>query len=172
MRPDSEWCPSPNFKAAAGRKITCVVMHATATDGIDSPRRWLCDPASQASAHYLIGKTGHVLHLVREENVAWHAGYSAWKGRQFVNAFSVGIELVNRNDGVDEYPEDQLAAAAELVAAICRDHGVRLEDVVGHVDVVDGQTPEEKAERLRLHSDPRGFPWADFRGRLAAAGIS
>lgn len=162
MRPASEWCPSPNFKVVTpDRKITCIVIHATATAGIDSPRAWLCNPASKVSAHWLIGRTGVILHLVHEVNVAWHAGQSSWKGQGGVNAFSIGIEIVNANDGIMEYPEDQISALVSLVSAICKERGIKQEDVVGHLDIAPGRK-----------TDPAGFPWGDFRGRLAAAGIA
>ena len=161
-------CPSPNFRAVdPGRKVTCVVIHATATAALASPKAWLCNPESKVSAHYLIDVDGAALALVDENDVAWHAGESWWKGLPNVNNFSVGIELVNPNDGQTPYPEPQLAACAALVRAICADHGIGPEDVTGHVNIVAGKTPEEKAERLKLHSDPRGFPWDDFRARLA-----
>lgn len=157
-RPDSEWCPSPNFLSVPpGRKVTCVVIHATATSGLDSPKEWLCNPNSKVSAHYLIGRTGVILHLVHESNVAWHAGDSEWRGQSGVNRFSVGIELVNSNDGQMEYPNDQLAAAAELVRAICADHGIKPQDVVGHADIAPGRK-----------TDPAAFPWDDFRMRLVS----
>lgn len=161
QRPDSDWTPSPNFHQASGRKITCVVMHDTASHGVESPKEWLCDPTSKVSAHYLIGKDGKIYHLVHESNIAWHAGESTWREQSNVNEFSVGVELENTNDGQDPYPEEQLAAATALVVAICKDYGVKLADVVGHLDVAPGRK-----------TDPAGFPWDDFRGRLTAAGIS
>lgn len=159
MRPVIEWCPSPNFKAVTpDRKITCIVIHATATSGIDSPRDWLCSPESKVSAHYLIGRTGLILNLVHETNIAWHAGESEWKGKKGVNAFSIGIELVNSNDGIMEYPEDQLMSCADLVSAICQERGIKTEDVVGHLDVAPGRK-----------TDPAGFPWPQFREMLELA---
>jgi N-acetylmuramoyl-L-alanine amidase len=152
---------SPNFKKPASpRAITCVVIHSTATTGIDSPKRWLCDPESKASAHYLIGQDGHVLQLVDEKNIAWHAGESEWRGKHAVNAFSVGIELVNANDGKDKYPAAQFEACASLTALICKEYGVALEDVVGHKDVAPGRK-----------TDPAGFPWDDFKIRLFELGV-
>jgi N-acetyl-anhydromuramyl-L-alanine amidase AmpD len=171
-RPPSTWTPSPNFRACApGRPITCVVIHATATAGADSPRAWLCDPKSQVSAHYLIDPAGAIWHLVHEQDIAWHCNPSIWRGQTGVNAFSVGIELVNPNDGATPYPQAQLEACADLAAAICLEHGIRLEDVVGHVDVVHGATPEETARLLRDHSDPKGLPWDVFRALLRARGV-
>lgn len=159
-RPASIWCPSPNFLSApAGRKVTCVVIHATETAGLDSPKAWLTNPESKVSAHYLIGTDGTIYHLVHEANVAYHAGESVWKGVEWVNHFSVGIELVNLNDGVAPYPEAQLAACAALVAAVCEDHGVAPEDVVGHRDIAPGRKTDPGA----------AFPWDAFRARLKPA---
>lgn len=156
VRPATQWCPSPNFRHAEGRKVTCVIIHATATSGLDSPKEWLCDQASRVSAHYLIGLDGKILHLVHESNIAWHAGESEWCGKDDVNAFSVGIELVNSNDGKMPYPEAQLSACASLVKDICADYSIKMEDVIGHMDIAPGRK-----------TDPADFPWEDFRSRLA-----
>lgn len=155
-------CPSPNFKpkAVGERKITCIVIHATATSGISSPREWLCNPASRVSAHYLIGKDGVILQLVEEKDVSWHAGESEWKGQEFVNGFSIGIELVNANDAKDPYPQEQLDVCVKLVAAICKDYGIACCDVVGHRDIAPGRK-----------TDPARFPFDEFRMRLADLGI-
>jgi len=156
QRPPAIPHPSPNFKSAPGRRPTCVVIHATATEELTSPLTWLCAPKSKVSAHYLIDKNGMVYKLVHEEDVAWHAGVSFWQGRSGVNAFSIGIELVNRNDGVDPYPEPQQAACAQLTRAICAEYGIAPHDVIGHRDVAPGRK-----------NDPLGLDLYEFRQRLA-----
>lgn len=147
---------SPNQRSAPGRRPTCVVIHATATPGLASPLEWLCNPASEVSAHYLIDAMGMVYQLVHEQDIAWHAGVSFWQGKANVNAFSIGIELVNANDGIMPYPEAQVAACAQLVRAICSDYDIKSQDVIGHADIAPGRK-----------NDPLGFNWADFRARLA-----
>ena len=72
-----------------------------------------------------------------------------------VNAYSVGIELVNPND-FTPYPEAQLTSCAALVRAICAEHGIAHANVVGHADVAPGRK-----------TDPAGFDWPRFRGMLA-----
>lgn len=162
MRDNVELCPSPNFRKAVGsRPITCVIIHATATSGIDSPKAWLCNPESKVSAHYLIGKDGKTYQLVAENDIAWHAGESAWRGKNNVNAFSIGIELVNANDEKDPYPESQVETCAQLVAAICNGNGIACQDVVGHKDIAPGRK-----------TDPAGFPFDDFRMRLIELGVA
>ncbi len=78
-----------------------------------------------------------------------------------MNAFSIGIELVNANDGIMAYPEPQIEACRALVGAICRERKIKCDDVVGHFDVAPGRK-----------TDPAGFPFDDFRARLYKDGVS
>lgn len=161
QRPAAIPYPSPNFKSAPGRQVTCVIIHATA-GGLAGSLAEMCDPKPAApdkrvSAHYCIDRDGTVYKLVHEDDIAWHAGQSFWQGRSGVNAFSIGIELVNMNDGIDPYPEPQLAAAAQLTRAICAERGIPASEVVGHQDIAPG----------RKHDPGPQFPWAAFRARLA-----
>lgn len=150
-RPDSAWTPSPNFHKGRSKPISCVVIHATATAAVGSPKEWLCDPASKVSAHYLIDRDGSIYHLVHESDIAWHAGQSEWNHEHNVNDFSVGIELVNSNDGVSEYPEPQLASCASLVKAMMLDYNITVNNIVGHRDIAPGRK-----------TDPAAFPWGTF----------
>lgn len=161
-RPTSFWLPSANFTPHdVGRQISCIILHATATIGKESPLNWLRSPESKVSAHYLIDELGMIFGLVDESNIAWHAGKSEWDNRQNVNNFSIGIELVNPNDGKTEYPFAQLNACADLVAPICKDHNIPIKAVVGHVDIAPGRK-----------NDPLGFPWDQFRGMLIDRGLA
>jgi N-acetylmuramoyl-L-alanine amidase len=155
IRPTSTWFPSPNYRTGRSKPITCVVIHATATAAIESPRDWLSNPASKVSAHYLIGTDGAIYHMVHESDTAWHAGESEWRGEKNVNDFGIGIELVNSNDGKMAYPEAQLISCAALVKDICSDYKIEFENVIGHLDIAPGRK-----------TDPAGFPWDDFRARL------
>lgn len=161
-RPPSTERLSPNFTPRdPGRAILCVIIHATATLQKESPLDYLCNPDSKVSAHYLIDPLGMIYHLVHEQNVAWHAGISEWDGQAEVNHFSIGIELVNPNDGKAEYPKDQLISCADLVADICKDNKLPARCVIGHADIAPGRK-----------TDPAGFPWDDFRAMLVLRGIA
>ena len=72
---------SPNFpkKMRARREIKFVIIHYTGMQSeIESIKR-LKNPKHQVSCHYLITRKGKVIQMVRESNVAWHAGRSKWK---------------------------------------------------------------------------------------------
>lgn len=158
-RPDSVWTPSPNFRSPRRKPVSVVVLHATA-GGFAGALQTLTDPApdnpdGRVSAHYLIDTDGRIFHLVHESDEAWHAGVSEWAGVSNVNDFSVGIELVNPNDGATPYAPAQIAAAAALVKAICSDYLIEPQNVVGHLDIAPGRK-----------TDPAAFAWEDFRNRL------
>jgi len=161
MRENVLWIPSPNFRTPKPpRGITLIVLHATETAGIQSPLDWLRNKKSKASAHYLIGKDGIVFQLVDEIDITWHAGISAWKGQIAVNNFSIGIELVNLNNGKDSWPDDQIRSCARISAGICKDHKLSADSIVGHFQISPGRK-----------TDPVNFPWEDFHGKLINLGV-
>lgn len=165
-----EECPSPNYWPDPDRRVKALIIHATATPGIESPKGWLCDPKAGASAHWLVGRDGRILRLVPEEHIAWHAGVSEWRGlngkqvgarwRAGLNPWSVGFELVNDLKEQD-YPLAQRAAAAGIVAASAKRWGLRVEHVVGHEDIAPGR---------KFDPGPK-WPWGEFRDMLADLGV-
>ena len=133
-----------------------VVLHYTAMDDAGRAGDWLCNPESEVSAHWLIGRDGTVVALVPEERRAWHAGAGGWGEVTDVNSRSIGIEL--DNDGSAEFPEAQVAALERLLAGILRRWAIPPERVIGHSDMAPGR---------KIDPGPR-FPWA----RLAEAGLA
>lgn len=72
-----------------------LVIHYTASHGLDDTLDWFTDPESRTSAHFVVGRDGRIVQLVPLDRRAWHAGDSAWQGRVGMNAHAIGIELVN-----------------------------------------------------------------------------
>lgn len=85
---------------AAYPRVKVLVIHYTADD-FDVSLATLTD--NQVSSHYLIpqqpplyqGKP-RIWQLVPEQDLAWHAGISFWRGSTRINDTSIGIELENR----------------------------------------------------------------------------
>ena len=129
---------SPNFQPRpAGTEIDMLVIHYTGMRSAGAALERLCDPGSEVSAHYLIDEAGEVFALVDEENRAWHAGVSSWRGEPNVNSRSIGIELVNPGHefGYRPFPVAQMAALADLAQGIVARWGIPARNVVGHSDV-------------------------------------
>lgn len=151
--------PSPNFDARK-HVVDTVVLHYTGMKTGEEALARLCDPAAGVSAHYLVEEGGRVFRLVAEENRAWHAGISAWKGEGEINARSVGVEIVNPGHewGYRAFPAAQIDSVVALLKDIRARHGVSPARILAHSDVAPARKddPGEK------------FPWA----RLAAEGLA
>ncbi len=112
----------------------------------------------RVSAHYVLAEDGTAYRLVPEERTAWHAGKSWWRGREALNATSIGIEIVNLQGDRHDYPSRQIEALIELCHGILKRHpAIAARNVVGHSDV---------APRRKIDPGTR-FPWRT----LAEAGI-
>jgi N-acetyl-anhydromuramyl-L-alanine amidase AmpD len=160
-QPPIQWAGSPNFNQRRSPKdITAVVIHSTANNRLQGVIDWFNNPNSQVSAHYTIGKDGKIVQHVRDTDRAWHAGQSVWKGRNSCNDYTIGIELVNLNDGQDPYPEAQHRANVALCAYLCYIHKIKVDDIMGHLDIA--LPPGRK-------SDPRGYDLNRLRREVSAA---
>ena len=64
-----EISPSPNRRSPRRMPVELLVLHATA-GAFDGALTWLCkgDRPNPTSAHYLVGKTGRTVRLVRHRD--------------------------------------------------------------------------------------------------------
>ncbi len=179
--------PSPNHGERRGRWAESgpdlLLLHYTgmpAGRGMSMAERairWLTNPVSEVSAHYVVGEDGGITQLVPESRRAWHAGRSSWAGEEDVNSASIGIEIahpghwwdlsglpdrdpaepVQTHPGYGDFPDRQIAAVIALARDILARHRIPADRVLAHSDVAPGRKrdPGEK------------FPWK----RLAEAGI-
>lgn len=84
---------SPNCAGAIDHKY--IVIHYTAGVTARSAELTFANRAAKASAHLIIDRDGEILQMVPFNVRAWHAGVSRWRGLDGLNAYSIGIELVN-----------------------------------------------------------------------------
>lgn len=140
-----------------------IILHYTSTD---LPRSLQLLSGRDVSSHYLIGESPATIYrLVDENRRAWHAGESEWNGRTWLNATSIGIELVNRGyvESADgrrlwyPYSEEQIDALVVLLKVIMARHDLKPGAIIGHSDIA----PQRKVDPGPL------FPWK----RLAEEGL-
>ncbi|WP_345285767.1 N-acetylmuramoyl-L-alanine amidase [Streptomyces gulbargensis] len=89
------------------------------------------DPLHGAATHYVVRKDGHVAQMVRELDVAFHAG------NRDMNERSIGIEHEGFVDRPEDFTAAMYAGSARLTADICARHGIPVdrEHIIGHVEV-------------------------------------
>ena len=143
------------FSKSSGRKIDTVVIHSTynALGGDPFSVSKIIDiyKSYGVSPHYLVARDGTVYRMVEEKNIAYHAGDSEMPdGRKNVNAFSIGIEVIGKDDGG---PSDaQYDALKKLLADI--ETRQTIKHILGHSDIAPGRK-----------SDPWGFNWKKIGGK-------
>ncbi len=149
------WIQSPNFgPRPKDAVVDTIVVHSTVIPTLLQTVEAFCRANSQVSAHFTIGKDGSIVENVSTFDRAWHAGVSKDKeGRTNLNNFSVGIELVNLNDGKDPYPDQQVLSLRYLILALKRRFPLKYVTSHEYIAVPHGRK-----------SDPLGFPWASLEG--------
>lgn len=85
---------SPNYSAGLFQPEG-IIIHFTAGYSAESSADWMRNPASKASAHFVVGKMGEIIQLVDLNKKAWHAGASVWKEKSGASSYTFGIEVDN-----------------------------------------------------------------------------
>lgn len=137
-KPSMTWKASPNYSVKPNREISAIILHHTATFNGKIDLEWLCNHEAKVSAHYLIDMDGTIYNLVEEKNVAWHAGVSELHGRQYVNNFSLGIEVVG-DTNKKEFTAEQYKSIVELVKYLLQKYNVKPESIVSHREISPGR---------------------------------
>lgn len=137
-----------SWLASRARKVppSTIVLHATAGSSLGGAVSTL--KIKGLSYHYLIEKNGQITKCVPTGRVAFHAGKSVGPQGENCNSYSIGVSLVNLNNGKDPYPQAQVAACADLCKELA-DAIPSLRWLTCHYSVSPGRK-----------TDPRGFPAA------------
>jgi AmpD protein len=164
--------PSPNFSSRNGEQVDMIVIHIASLPAGEFGTGYVLDlflnrldlaahpsfkelEGLKVSTHYFIDWKGKVIELVDPDQAAWHAGVSAFEGREGCNTFSIGIELEGTPD--HRITERQYQVLKGLCLLLMeRFPLITLERIVGHSDIAPGR----KADPGPL------FPWQRFRDAL------
>ena len=151
MKITLELSPNHSKKRRLKRDIKFVIIHYTGMQSeIESLNR-LKDLKYKVSCHYIISRKGEVTQMVREKNIAWHAGKSKWKKFKNLNNYSIGIELVNKGHqfGYQNFTRQQIFSLIKLCNKIKKKYLIKKENFLGHSDIAP----------LRKVDPGEKFPW-------------
>ncbi len=162
---------SPNFsrKNRKLREIKFVIIHYTGMQSeIESIKR-LKNQKSKVSCHYLINRKGLIFQMVKDKNIAWHAGKSRWKNFINLNKNSLGIELVNKGHqfGYQNFTKDQITSLIKLCKKLKKKYKIKTENFLGHSDIAPLRKidPGQKFPWKRLSQHKIGR-WYSFRNAI------
>ena len=120
---------------------------------IESIKR-LKNPKFKVSCHYLINRNRKIFQMVKEKNIAWHAGKSKWKKFNKINENSIGIELVNKGHqfGYQNFSKFQIKSLIWLCKKLKKKYNIKSENFLGHSDIAP----------LRKIDPGEKFPWKNL----------
>lgn len=128
------------FSPSKERKIDAIILHSSYNvlggDEYDFDKIILEYKQYGVAPHYVIDRKGKIFRLVKDNNIAYHAGESKVPdGRTGVNNFSIGIEIVNSEK--DNFTSNQYAAINELIAFLKDEYKIKY--VLGHDQIAPGR---------------------------------
>lgn len=112
----------------------------------------------RVSAHGCIFRDGTITQYVPFNRRAWHAGKSAFEGRETCNDYSIGIEL----EGCDDEPftDAQYATLGEATRALLAAYPqLSAERIAGHADIAPGRKTDPGPQ----------FDWSRYRALIHAS---
>ena len=153
--PRAVWRPADksnytNSNREASYDITKVVIHV-AEGSYSGTISWFKNSNADASSHYVVSRKGGISQCVRNEDIAWHAGW--WK----TNTHSIGIEHAGRVDNPNSFTRRMYRASARLTAWCCKKHRIPVDrdHIIGHREVPGCPGP---GGGVNCHTDP-GKHW-------------
>ena len=151
MKIISNYSINHSRKIRSKKRIKFVIIHYTGMQSeIESIKR-LKNPKAKVSCHYFINRRGNVIQIVKDLNIAWHAGKSKWKNFSNLNNNSLGIELVNKGHdyGYQNFSNLQIKSLIKLCKILKKKYAIKKENFLGHSDIAP----------LRKKDPGEKFPW-------------
>ncbi len=134
--------------------IKFIIIHYTGMKKESKAIQRLIDFKSKVSAHYFIKNNGNIINLVPELYEAWHAGQSCWQKINFLNKYSIGIEIHNPGHyhGYKPFASKQIFSLKKLLKYLIKKFKIKNYNILGHSDIAPyrKKDPGEK------------FPWEDL----------
>jgi N-acetylmuramoyl-L-alanine amidase len=151
MKINEIYSPNYNKRERTKKLIKFIVIHYTGMQSERESLKKLCSIKSKVSSHYLINKKGKIYRLVKDKDIAWHAGKSYWRKYKNLNDKSIGIELVNKGHqfGYENFSNKQILNLLKLCTILISKYKIKKENVVGHSDIAP----------LRKTDPGEKFPW-------------
>jgi len=166
------WVKSPFFSDRGKQKIDMIVVHKTGDPVIGPAINTFL--TAQTSAHYVVGRDGHVVKMVLDHLAAWHASHennqdqSHWGTQTALAWRSIGIENVGTIK--QGFTGPQYKSLIRLIQELMRTHSVPRHRVVAHSDILtDGHA---HLSNDRIACPGYQFEWSQLENAKPPIGLA
>jgi hypothetical protein len=142
-------CNYTNSNRETSYDVRKIVIHV-AEGSYSGTISWFENCAAGGSAHYVVSREGRVAQCVRDEDIAWHAGW--WD----TNTHSIGIEHAGYIDNPEWFTRSMYHTSARLSAWCCKKYKIPIDrkHIISH-----SQVPgcSGSGGGVHCHTDPGPF---------------
>ena len=125
-------------KNKSAGKNTCqyIVLHHTATK--EGTIKWVLRQltAWPVSCHFVVDTNGDIYKIWELTDILWHAGVSEWKGKENMNQYSIGIEIIWP---LPWFTNAQRESVKNLVSKLIKDLNIPVDRIIRHKDIAPGR---------------------------------
>jgi hypothetical protein len=121
-KPPIEYIASPYQFDRNGVDIDYLVLHYTTSRNIDGTISHFLDNEDQVAAHYVIGRDGRIVQMVKDKKKCYHGNSK--------NSRSIGIE--HSAAPGDELTANQEASSLDLIRWLCAEYDIPVANIIPH----------------------------------------
>lgn len=146
---------------------TCeyIIAHHTATG--EGSIEWVLKTLTVSKAphavscHYVIDTIGSLYKIWEDTDILWHAWESSWMGRNGMNQYSIGIEVIGplKNGG---FTDKQRAVFKDLVLELSAIHNIDGDRLLRHKDI----SPWRKIDIMDTFWNWQFSSWQEYKSNL------
>lgn len=113
-----------------------IVLHHTATK--DGTIKWVINQLTvwPVSCHYIVDTNGDIYKIWEHTEILWHAGVSEWKGKENMNQYSVGIEIIWP---LPWFTDAQMIAVRHICEELLKEFKLTPDHIIRHKDIAPGR---------------------------------
>ena len=119
------------------KHIKFLIFHYTGMKKESEALKKLTKIQSEVSSHYFIKNNGDIVLLVPDLYIAWHAGKSSWKSYEYLNKYSIGIEINNPGHQFNykRFSKKQIKSILNLSKFLIKKYKINSKNILGHSDI-------------------------------------
>lgn len=128
-----------------------IVLHHTAGSYIGSVS-WCLDPKSKVSYHCIVDLNGDRTVLAKDNQRAWHAGKSSFKGKSDCNSFMLGIS-VSGDTNTRRLTDFEIHSVAEWCVSKMKSLNINFDNITTHRDISPGRKSDVSIQAEKAIKD-------------------
>ncbi len=128
-----------------------IVLHHSACSYIGSVS-WCLDPKSKVSYHCIVDLNGDRTVLAKDNQRAWHAGKSSFKGKSDCNSFMLGIS-VSGDTNTRRLTDFEIDSVAEWCVGKMRSLNINFDNITTHREISPGRKSDVSIQAEKAIKD-------------------